>query len=192
MSGPPDEHVSPELALVDSSLRGDLTANLEHGDTTPAPAEVETAAVQPPAAPARARPRRRRGRTVIVVLLVLTAAAAAFILAGSGRLFGHDGGSSSGSTTAPAAAPAPRTFSWAPSAGASAYDFEIVRDGAIIYSTRTNEARVVVPARWTRGSTTQSLGPGSYRWYVWAVHGTGAASRRGPAIVSSAIEIPSP
>jgi hypothetical protein len=69
----------------------------------------------------------------------------------------------------------PLMLSWAPSAGASYYNVQVYRNGRKLL-TRW-------PARsWLRVG---SLGPGTYRWYVWPGLGARARNSYGPLLGSS-------
>jgi len=130
--------------------------------------------------PARARRSRRRGRARLAVGLVLLVAA--LVAAGAATMLIRR-------ADAPAAPPVSRTFAWAPVAGASAYDVEIRRDAAIVYSMRTTVPHVRVPAHWTRGAQTYALTPGTYQWYVWPVRRSGTGARRGAAVVATTFAV---
>jgi hypothetical protein len=78
-------------------------------------------------------------------------------------------------------------FAWSPVAGASAYDFQLFRGSKLVFSKRTAQPGITVPSTWTSRGRFVRLGPGSYRWYVWAIVG-GARSER--AVVQAKLELP--
>ena len=169
MSSPPEDPVSPELAVVDPGLRAQLASE------SPQAASGAT----------RARRSRRRGRSRLAVALVLLVALLVAGVATTVLIRRAD-------TPASTAAPIARDFAWAPVTGATAYDVEIRRDDAIVYSTRTTAPHVRVPAQWTRGAQTFALTPGTYRWYVWPVKRSGTGARRSPAVVATTFEVTRP
>ena len=79
--------------------------------------------------------------------------------------------------------PSGRSFAWAPVERASEYDVEIRRNGEVVYTATTSVPHVRVPAQWERGGLKLTLSPGAYRWYVWPV--LGAGGRRGAAVVAT-------
>jgi hypothetical protein len=89
---------------------------------------------------------------------------------------------------APSAPPATLPpFAWSPVAGASAYDFQLFRGPKLVYSKRTTEAGITVPSTWASHGKLVRLGPGSYRWYVWAVVGGVRGDR---AVVQAKLDVP--
>jgi hypothetical protein len=65
--------------------------------------------------------------------------------------------------------PVARPFAWAPAPGASGYHVELFRGDERVFAARTKKPAIDVPARWRFGGRSQTLSPGSYRWYVWPV-----------------------
>jgi hypothetical protein len=65
--------------------------------------------------------------------------------------------------------PVARPFAWAPSPGASAYHVELFRGAERVFAAQTKKPAIDVPARWQFAGRSQTLEPGSYRWYVWPV-----------------------
>jgi hypothetical protein len=74
-------------------------------------------------------------------------------------------------TTSEPAAPVPpgQTFVWAAAPGSAAYEFQLFRGNARIFRARALEPRLELPGRWRQGGRTQTLTPGTYRWYVWPI-----------------------
>jgi len=172
VGSPPEEPVSPELALVDSGLRGRLATH--EGTAT------EEGAGEPSSAGASRSRRSRRSRVGIVLLLLLAVVVAAVAAAVLIRR---------ADTSASTPAPVARNFAWAPVKGATAYVVEIRRDGAVVYTARPTAARVTVPARWQRGARSFALTPGTYQWDVWPVRRSGTGDRRGPAVVATTFRV---
>jgi hypothetical protein len=192
LSSPPDEPVSPELALVDSRLR-DRLALEEAGEETQSTAAVHLPAADTPGGgAATGRHSRFLIRGAAALLAVVALAAAGLLLAeqsGTGAAPAEVPTAPSGQSTASnESAAAGRDFSWAPVPGASVYDVQIRRDGVIVYSAATSGAYVRIPARWRMGKRTMTLSPGAYQWYVWPLRQAGG--RRGSAVVASTFEIP--
>jgi len=187
MVTPPDEPVSPELALVDSGLRARLR------DETPTAEQAPTLAA-PELSPIRRSRRRRRSPLVLALALFVVATAGIAVYAG------RDGALSPAPTISPTRSiPAAsegagdrsggRAFAWAPVKGASRYDSEIRRGGVVVYAVRTRAPHLRVPARWQRNGRTMTLSPGVYQWYVWPLVGMGNSRRRAPAVVATTFEI---
>jgi hypothetical protein len=145
-----DDAASPELALIDSTLRERLARAM-----SAPPAEHDSLVLAE--APSQVRRHPVRFAVFIVAALLVAGGIASYRLVRPGP-----------SATTPATS-APRVFAWAPAAGALAYAFEIRRDGVVIYAARTTRTRVQVPIRWARRGTTFTLSRGAYRWYVWPV-----------------------
>ena len=51
------------------------------------------------------------------------------------------------------------------------------RGSKLVYDKRTSQPGITVPTTWTSRGHLVHLGPGSYRWYVWAGLGRRAAAR---------------
>jgi hypothetical protein len=62
-----------------------------------------------------------------------------------------------------------RRFVWAAAPGTDSYQFQLFRGPELVFSTRVAAPRVILPAQWRFAGRLQSLGAGSYRWYVWPV-----------------------
>jgi hypothetical protein len=185
------EPVSPELALVDSSIRERLVAGNTSDAGTP-----ETPALSPSASKDEvvARGGRRRGRQIVVGLTALVVAAVA-----ATTIYTHR----ERSLTAPGAGPgraspdgpsdgtrsSGRAFAWAPVANVSSYKVAILKNDKIVYSEATSVPRLTVPTHWRRGGRTLSLTPGTYEWYVWPVFRSGNTDRRGPPVVATTFSI---
>jgi hypothetical protein len=69
----------------------------------------------------------------------------------------------------PPAPPPGQTFVWAATAGAAAYEFQLFRGNTRVFRARAVEPRLELPGRWRQGGRTQTLTPGTYRWYVWPI-----------------------
>jgi hypothetical protein len=76
---------------------------------------------------------------------------------------GHASAPSAGTVTAsPTALGRPRSVT------TSSYDLELVRDGSVIYSTRSRSAEVGLPRAWWRDGVTYTIQPED-RAYVWPI-----------------------
>ncbi len=62
-----------------------------------------------------------------------------------------------------------QAFVWVPTAGASAYEFQLFQGGERIYRARVAKPRLELPGRWRQDGRPHALLPGDYRWYVWPV-----------------------
>ena len=63
-------------------------------------------------------------------------------------------------------------LAWAPAAGATAYDIELLRDTQRVFHTRTSQSSVVIVVRKGAEGPAGSLRAGEYEWIVWPiVHG---------------------
>ena len=87
----------------------------------------------------------------------------------------------------PQKARAPRLFAWAPVPGATAYLVELFRDDDLIYSSEVPVPRLELGSRWKFKGHTQTLGPGTYRWYVWPVR---SGRRDTQATVQTELSVP--
>ena len=74
-----------------------------------------------------------------------------------------------GTEPEPEPEPTGKTFVWAASAGAAAYEFQLFRGATRIFRTRVAEPRLQLPREWRDDGRDQSLEPGTYRWYVWPI-----------------------
>ena len=87
----------------------------------------------------------------------------------------------------PQRARAPRLFAWAPVPGATAYLVELFRDDDLIYSSEVPMPRLELASRWKFRGRLQTLGPGTYRWYVWPVR---SGRRDTQATVQTELSVP--
>jgi hypothetical protein len=89
------------------------------------------------------------------------------------------------STTSAAAPLAATTLVWPGSLQASAYDLELVRDGTVIFSTRSTSPRAVVPRSWSHAGASYSIRPEDEA-YIWLVTD---ARRAGAPVVKGALAL---
>jgi hypothetical protein len=89
--------------------------------------------------------------------------------------------------TAPAAAPEPRRFAWAPVAGAIGYHVELFKGANRVLEQETKEPVLEIGPSWQYEGRTNQLTPGSYRWYVWPVTRGGRSSQ---AVVQATLDVP--
>ena len=155
-----DHDASPELALIDSTLRERLAR------ASPAPVRVPYTAEAPP----EVTPGSRRVRLAALVVSALLVA-----VGGAWYLIARTGSPTKGS--APAAAP--RVFAWAPVAGIRRYAVEIRRSGVVIFAARTTEPRLTLKFTLSRGT---------YQWYVWPVR-PGSRLHEPAAIVAASFRV---
>jgi hypothetical protein len=80
-------------------------------------------------------------------------------------------------------------IAWAPTAGATAYDVEVARNGVPVFVTRRSSTTMLIAIQGQSGASGLALAPGTYNWYVWRVRGD---RREGAAIVNSRLVIPPP
>jgi hypothetical protein len=68
---------------------------------------------------------------------------------------------------------ASETFVWNAAPGAAAYEFQLFRGAERIFRARVDEPRLELQGSWRQGGDhggrTESMTPGTYRWYVWAI-----------------------
>jgi hypothetical protein len=108
--------------------------------------------------------------------------------------------SSSSSPSSPSSKPAPkqstpaappaagsRRLVWAPVEGAVSYRVELFRGDRQVLRETTRTPAVDIPARWKHQGRTESLTPGTYRWYVWPVLSSGPAAK---AVVQADLVVP--
>ena len=88
-------------------------------------------------------------------------------------------------STTPAAPLAATTLVWPGSLQASAYDLEIVRDGTVIFSTRSSSPRALVPRSWSHGGVSFSIRPEDEA-RVWLVSD---GRRAGEPVVQGALAL---
>jgi hypothetical protein len=69
-------------------------------------------------------------------------------------------------STAPSVSAA--TLVWPRSTQASAYDLELMRDGIVIFATRSSSPQVLMPRRWRHGGASYAIQPEDEA-YVWPV-----------------------
>ncbi len=81
--------------------------------------------------------------------------------------------------SAPAAPPAAasRRLVWAPVEGAVSYRVELFRGDRQVLRETTRTPAIDIPAKWKHQGRTESLTPGTYRWYVWPVLSSGPAAK---------------
>jgi hypothetical protein len=166
-----DPHaLSPELVLVSSPEETkDARAQLAQS-----PWESSSSTGEPQPANAAAGDGRRfwsRRKLLVaglVALAVIGLGAIGYVAASR-----DDGGATAKSTFVPS-----RTWAWAPTQGATAYDVTFVRDGQVVFRTRASEPRVVLPPSFR-------FEQGSYRWTVRALPVTAGA----PPIVDSTFSL---
>jgi hypothetical protein len=92
------------------------------------------------------------------------------------------------SNPAAPAATAQQKLAWAPTAGATAYDMELLRGTRPVFHTRTSHSSVEIVVRKGADGPAGSLPAGEYEWIVWPiVHGHRAAQ----PIVRSRLTLPS-
>lgn len=89
-----------------------------------------------------------------------------------------------------AAQPEKRTFAWVATPGATGYRFALFRGDALVYESRTPRPQLALPGRWRLGTSSESLRPGRYRWYVWPIRSSDAAPGTGRAVVQATLEVP--
>ncbi len=180
--------VSPELALIDSTLRQRLVHSEPAGGTElvqPSEEIAETAGHAGSGSGGRSFPVR----LVALLATLISVAGAGWYwidragVVGAGRPTTRAASARHGADGA-AIAQSARVFSWAPVAGVSKYDVQLRRGGAVIFSIRTATSQIRVPARWNRGGKTFTLSAGTYRWYVWPI-APGTGTRRAAAVVST-------
>jgi hypothetical protein len=86
----------------------------------------------------------------------------------------------------PPASTTHQKLAWAPAAGATAYDMELLRNTTPVFQTRTSRPSVVIVVRKGAKGPAGSLPAGEYEWIVWPVlHGRRAAQ----AIVRSRLTL---
>ncbi len=81
----------------------------------------------------------------------------------------------------------PRKFAWAPVAGAVAYRFELFRGSQQVLRATTKSAAFELGSTWRHRGHAEELSAGSYRWYVWPILPSGAASE---AVVQARLTVP--
>jgi hypothetical protein len=91
--------------------------------------------------------------------------------------------------TAPPAAATGETkrFAWAPVDGALGYRLALFRGDAQVLEARTKQPAYELASRWRHAGKTETLLPGSYRWYVWPVFKSGPAAT---AVVQAKLSVP--
>jgi hypothetical protein len=204
---PPRETLSPELALVDPALARRARALLPDPVAAPDASAIPRPPVTTPASQPAGRPRLARRKLVLAAISCLVAAmavAVAWVRSDDRSTPPSLPVSASSSQRAAPATPTPtsaaipanpadtpaaerQTFVWAPVAKASGYEFQLFRGSARLFRARVDEPRLQLPADLPNGEP-GTLGPGSYRWYVWAIQRrTGA--RESAAVVQARLTI---
>jgi hypothetical protein len=79
----------------------------------------------------------------------------------------------------------PRTFAWAPAAGASSYRIRIIRGRTTIFAAVSTRPRLRLPRSWTYRGRVNRLTRGRYRWVVRPVR----RGREGAAIVRARLNV---
>jgi hypothetical protein len=77
------------------------------------------------------------------------------------------------------------TLVWPRSTQASAYDLELVRDGAVIFAARSSSPQVLLPRSWSRDGVSYAIQPEDQA-FVWPVVD---GRRRGEAVVNGALAL---
>ncbi len=168
---------SPELVLVSGA---DAAERARQGLAEPPPASpdppaptsaVQTRRADPPPyprvtldtpAPRRKRRRRRRWPLVLLIAVVLVGAVVFFVVRNHDTSSGvaeKSAGSQGNTSARPSAFVPARTWVWGMSEGARAYVFALSRDGRVVLSARTRQARYELPRSFR-------FRPGKYRWTV--------------------------
>ncbi len=79
-------------------------------------------------------------------------------------------------------------LAWAPAAGATAYDIDLLRGSKRVFHVRTHQTSIIIAVRTGARGPAGSLAPGQYEWIVWPVVN---GKRSTQAIVRSPLELPS-
>jgi hypothetical protein len=79
-------------------------------------------------------------------------------------------------STSPAASVAATALVWPGSLQAAAYDLELVRDGTVIFTTRSTSPKAILPRSWRHGGVSYTIRPEDQA-YVWPVVDGRRASR---------------
>jgi hypothetical protein len=87
----------------------------------------------------------------------------------------------------PASATTHEKLAWAPTAGATAYEMELLKNSKSVLHVRTRQTSLIIAVRRT-GATgpAGSVPPGSYEWVVWPIVG----GHRGQPTVRSKLTLP--
>jgi hypothetical protein len=128
----------------------------------------------------RARIGRRSAAAVVIAVVVPVAALAVHEWPAPATRQGlgqRQSTTPAGTTTTPTASSRPprppaatgETFVWVAAPKTAAYEFQLFRGGERVFRARVDEPRLELPARWRQGGRSQTLKPGSYRWYVWPI-----------------------
>ena len=79
-------------------------------------------------------------------------------------------------------------LAWAPAAGATAYDIDLLKGSKRVFHVRTRQTSIVIAVRTGARGPAGSLPPGEYEWIVWPVVG---GQRSAQPIVRSPLKLPS-
>jgi len=186
--------ISPELVLIDSSLRERLV--LKDSQVEAEVPNVSSAGAAEAGGEGGPFTRRRTLTAAVLLAAAVTAGVGiTLLLTGHRSTPAHTSVPAVSTASRPSPSTSPRIgspgrdFAWAPVKGASRYDVQIRRAGRVIYSSTTSAPRVRIPREWQRSGRTLVLSPGTYQWYVWPVVGSGAGSRRGAAVVATTFAV---
>jgi hypothetical protein len=95
--------------------------------------------------------------------------------------------STSPSTPAPpASATTHEKLAWAPTAGATAYEMELLQNSKPVLRVRTRRTSLIIAVRTGARGPAGSVPRGSYEWVVWPIVG----GRRGQPTVRSKLTLP--
>jgi hypothetical protein len=198
--------ISPELVMVDPVLRGMVLARMAQGRPD-RPGEACTCAVSGPRVMLPATATRggaldpARVRNVVgalyglaLVLAVGFSFPVTFPGLGVEALVAK--GFPSSALVPPrrptwkagqaASAVSVREFAWTPSPGATSYEVALYEGNARVFLsyTRTPMVRIPVVSQGSPASSSPSVAPGTYEWYVWPLR---KGHPSGPAIVQSRV-----
>ena len=79
-------------------------------------------------------------------------------------------------------------LAWAPAAGATAYDIDLLKGSKRVFHVRTQQTSIIIAVRTGTRGPAGSLPPGQYEWIVWPVV---SGKRSAQAIVRSPLKLPS-
>jgi hypothetical protein len=74
---------------------------------------------------------------------------------------------------------------WAVVPSVGYYNVQVYRNGQKVLSAWPTDHRLFLRETWTYGGRSYTLGPGTYRWYVWPGIGQRSAAKYGPLLGSS-------
>jgi hypothetical protein len=178
---------TPGIVLTGNAMQAQRGENTQSADQIDDPGVQEILRLAEAAnarGVARRRRRfRRRAFALLTAVLVVCAAAAFWFGFGTGDSETAKG-SSTPTSIGSAIVPAPAThsipdFVWPAAKRADHYRVEFLLGARVVHTAKTSVPRLHVTAK--------ELPPGSYRWRVWALDGSGA--RVGPAVVNASVTI---